>query len=88
MLPAPEAQSKSSVTVCSAPHTPSRTAGAAVQQPVRMLWQTDTKIAPQIDSSSVGSQESSSPNSLCSCLLFRARPGPKQVGGEPQGNQI
>lgn len=54
---------------------------ARARQPLRLLWQTETEIAPQIDPSS-GSQGTSSPTSVRCCL------GPKQVILKPQGNQI
>lgn len=42
---------------------------ARARQPLWLLWQTETEIAPQIDPSS-GSQGSGSPTSVRSCLLF------------------
>lgn len=42
---------------------------AKARQPLWLLWQTGTEIAPQIDPSS-GSQGTSSPTSVRSCLLF------------------
>lgn len=57
-------------------HFPLTCTVAGAPQPLWMLWQTETEIAPQIDPS-FGSRGNTSPTSVCSCLLFSCVPRAK-----------